>query len=66
VISDSALAILVPILEEVVRWDAGRIRDLFERKGLLIQQWDKVQTDVLTVVPIPAEEQEPTTVTIVD
>src|SRR6201987_6031105 len=47
VISDSALAILVPILEEVVGWDASRIRELFEGKGLLIQQWDKVQTDML-------------------
>jgi len=58
VISDSALAILVPILEEVVRWDSAAIRDLFEVKGLLIQQWDKVQTDVLTIVPavLPAEE----------
>ena len=51
VISDNALAILVPILEEVVGWDAARIRDLFENKGLLIQQWDKVQTDMLTIIP---------------
>ena len=51
VISDSALAILIPILEEVVGWDSVRIRELFEDKGLLIQQWDKVQTDMLTIVP---------------
>ena len=51
VISDSALAILIPILEEVVGWDPHSIRNLFEAKGLLIQQWDKVQTDVLTIVP---------------
>ena len=59
VISDSALAILVPILEEVVGWDSAKIRELFEAKGLLIQQWDKVQTDMLTIVPIvtPQEEQ---------
>ena len=66
VISDSALAILVPILEEVVRWDSASIRELFEDKGLLIQQWDKVQTDVLTIVPIPAPEAEPTPVGLVD
>ena len=66
VISDSALAILVPILEEVVRWDAANIRELFEEKGLLIQQWDKVQTDVLTIVPVPVLEQEPTPVELVD
>ncbi len=59
VISDSALSILIPILEEVVGWDPPRIRELFESKGLLIQQWDKVQTDMLTIVPIgaPAEER---------
>jgi HAD superfamily phosphoserine phosphatase-like hydrolase len=59
VISDSALAILVPILEDVVRWDSVKIRELFEDKGLLIQQWDKVQTDMLTIVPaaVPQEEQ---------
>jgi len=66
VISDSALAILVPILEEVVRWDSASIRELFEEKGLLIQQWDKVQTDVLTIVPIPEPENEPTPVELVD
>ncbi len=66
VISDSALAILVPILEEVVRWDAANIRELFEDKGLLIQQWDKVQTDVLTIVPVPSLEPEPTPVELVD
>jgi HAD superfamily phosphoserine phosphatase-like hydrolase len=59
VISDSALAILIPILEEVVGWEPRLIRELFESKGLLIQQWDKVQTDTLTIVPIsaPAEER---------
>jgi HAD superfamily phosphoserine phosphatase-like hydrolase len=57
VISDSALGILVPILEEVVGWDTVRIRDLFEEKGLLIQQWDKVQTDMLTIVPTVALEE---------
>jgi HAD superfamily phosphoserine phosphatase-like hydrolase len=66
VISDSALAILVPVLEEVVRWDSASIRALFEEKGLLIQQWDKVQTDVLTIVPIPEPENEPTPVELVD
>ena len=58
VISDSAVAILVPILEEVVRWDSAKIRELFETQGLLIQQWDKVQTDTLTIVPIAEEQQE--------
>lgn len=58
VISDSALAILVPILEEVIGWHPARIRELFEDKGLLIQQWDKVQTDILTIVPAMSAEPE--------
>ena len=58
VISDNALAILVPILEEVVGWDTLRIRELFEAKGFLIQQWDKVQTDMLTIIPNAAIQPE--------
>jgi phosphoserine phosphatase len=49
VLSDNALSMLVPILEEIVRWDRGRIRDFFESHGLLIQEWTKVSTDSLTI-----------------
>ncbi len=61
IISENALAILIPILEDVVGWDAVAIRAVFEAKGFLIQQWDKVQTDLLTIIPsrgIPAMEPE--------
>ncbi len=61
IISENALAILIPILEDVVGWDAASIRSVFESKGFLIQQWDKVQTDLLTIIPsrgIPAMEPE--------
>jgi HAD superfamily phosphoserine phosphatase-like hydrolase len=51
ILSDNALAILIPILEEVVGWDSMSIREVFEQKGFLIQQWDKVQTDMLTIIP---------------
>lgn len=54
VLSDNALAILIPILEEVVGWDSVSIRTMFEQKGFLIQQWDKVQTDMLTIIPTVA------------
>jgi HAD superfamily phosphoserine phosphatase-like hydrolase len=64
VISDSALAILIPILEEVVGWEPRLIREMFEAKGLLIQQWDKVQTDVLTIVPAGAPVEERPVVTV--
>jgi predicted HAD superfamily phosphohydrolase len=49
VLSDDALSVLVPILEEIAGWDAVAIRSAFESQGLLIQEWDKVRTDVLTI-----------------
>jgi hypothetical protein len=49
VISDDALSVLVPVLEEIAGWDATRIRSLFEDRGLLIQEWERVRTDWLTI-----------------
>jgi hypothetical protein len=49
VISDNALSVLVPILEDVVGWDASRIRQLFASKGLALQEWDKARTDWVTL-----------------
>jgi hypothetical protein len=45
------LAVLAPILEEIVGWERLRIRELFEAHGLLIQEWDRVRTDWLTLRP---------------
>jgi hypothetical protein len=39
----------VPILEEIVGYDVRQIRTLFEEHGVLIQEWDKVRTDWLTI-----------------
>jgi HAD superfamily phosphoserine phosphatase-like hydrolase len=49
VISDDALSVLVPILEELAGFESGRIRALFETQGLVIQEWDRVRTDWLTI-----------------
>ncbi|MBI3649505.1 MAG: HAD-IB family phosphatase [Acidobacteria bacterium] len=50
ILSDDALSVLVPILEDLAGWrDAARIRSLFEAHGLLIQEWDKVRTDWLMI-----------------
>jgi len=49
VISEDALSVLVPVLEEVAGYDAVRIRKVFESRGLLIQEWDRVRTDWLTI-----------------
>jgi 2-hydroxy-3-keto-5-methylthiopentenyl-1-phosphate phosphatase len=49
VISDNALSVLVPILEDVVGWDAARIRELFASHGLVLQEWGKARTDWVTL-----------------
>jgi len=49
VLSDDALSVIVPVLEDIVGWDATEIRALFESRGLSIQEWDKVRTDWLTI-----------------
>ena len=49
VLSDDAVSVLVPILEEIVRMDERGIHALFESHGLVLQEWDKVQTDLLTI-----------------
>ena len=51
VLSANALAVFAPILEEIVGWDRLRIREFFESQGLLIQEWDRVRTDWLTLRP---------------
>ena len=60
-LSTSALAVLAPILEEVAGWERYRIRSFFEANGMLIQEWERVRTDWLTVRPAvdptPADEE---------
>ena len=55
VLSDDALSIMVPILEEISGWDPARIRTFFEDQGLLIQEWDRVRADWLTITPQPSQ-----------
>ena len=49
VLGDNALATLVPILEEIAGWTRPRIRQLFESYGFLIQGWESIQTDWVTL-----------------
>ena len=49
VLSEDALSLLIPILEEIAGWDTARIRSFFEGQGLLIQEWDRVRADWLTI-----------------
>ena len=49
VMSDDALSVLIPVLEDILGYDRLRIRALFEKHGVLIQEWDRVRTDWLTI-----------------
>lgn len=62
VLSGSAFAVLAPILEDIVGWDRLRIRSFFESYGILIQEWDRVRTDWLTLRPAGVELSEAATV----
>ena len=55
VLSENALSVMVPILEDILRWDAHQIRELFTSYGLALHDWDKIRTDWLTFhkAPIP-------------
>ena len=52
VLGNNALVVLVPILENIVGWSRPRIREFLESYGFLIQEWDSVRTDWLTLRPI--------------
>jgi HAD superfamily phosphoserine phosphatase-like hydrolase len=49
VLGDDALGVLVPILEDVVGLERPAIRECFARHGVVIQEWDRVRTDRLTL-----------------
>lgn len=50
VLSDDALSILIPILEDILNWSGARIRSFMEHHGLILQEWEKVQTDTVAIV----------------
>jgi len=51
VLSDNALAMLVPILERIVDLERPEICEFFESHGVLVQEWDRVRTDWVTLRP---------------
>lgn len=52
VLADDALSVLVPVLESITSWTPARIREFFEERGFALREWDKVQTDTLTICPV--------------
>jgi HAD superfamily phosphoserine phosphatase-like hydrolase len=55
VLSDDALSILIPIFEEIQQWNASEIRAFFESHGFVLQDWEKVQTDMVSIVNASTE-----------
>jgi HAD superfamily phosphoserine phosphatase-like hydrolase len=54
VLSDNAFSVLVPFLDQVLRWDTGRIRDVFESYGLTFSGWERERTDRIKISEILA------------
>lgn len=59
VLSDDALSIVVPVLDQVLGWRSGRIRAEIESRGLVLQDWQKARTDRVTIVDPESEESFP-------
>jgi len=55
VLSDNAMSVLVPVLEEVLGWDSSKIRRYFATQGLMLREWGKTRTDLLTIKESPQE-----------
>jgi HAD superfamily phosphoserine phosphatase-like hydrolase len=49
ILSEDALSVLVPMMEEIAGWDPAKIRGLFDSHGFVLQDWEKVRTDSLTI-----------------
>lgn len=49
ILSDDALSVLIPILEDLAGWDPARIRAFFDKQGFVVREWDKVRTDTVTL-----------------
>jgi phosphoserine phosphatase len=55
VLSEDATSVFVPILEDILKWNAEQIREFFEGYGLSVQGWDKIRTDWLTFHKAPVK-----------
>lgn len=53
VLSDNAMSVLIPVMEDVLRWDSARIRRFFATQGLMLREWGKSRTDQLLIQESP-------------
>jgi HAD superfamily phosphoserine phosphatase-like hydrolase len=52
VLSDNAFSILLPVLDQLLHWRTGDIRELFESYGLTLSEWEKERTDRVKIEEI--------------
>src|SRR6202045_3576176 len=52
VLSDNAFSIMVPILDQLLHWRTGAIRELLESYGLTLNEWEKDRTDRVKISEI--------------
>jgi 2-hydroxy-3-keto-5-methylthiopentenyl-1-phosphate phosphatase len=69
VLSDNAMSVLIPVIEEVLRWDSSKIRRFFATQGLMLKEWGKTRTDQLIIQESPelpsAQSDSATTVPVI-
>jgi HAD superfamily phosphoserine phosphatase-like hydrolase len=56
VLSDNAFSILVPILDQLMHWQTGDIRTLFESYGMTLDGWEKERTDRVSISENPSSD----------
>ena len=49
IVSENALSVLIPILEDILRYDEGQVRKFFEERQHTIQEWNKAKTEWVDV-----------------
>ena len=54
VLSENAFSIMLPVLDQLLRWRTGDIRELFESYGLTLSGWEKERTDRVKVGEVPS------------
>ena len=58
VLSDNALSIAIPVLDQVFGWQPAEIRSEIESRGLLLADWQKARTDRVRIVASPGQATE--------
>jgi HAD superfamily phosphoserine phosphatase-like hydrolase len=53
VLSDNAFSIMLPVLDQVLDWRTGAIRELLEHNGLTLQTWEKARADCVEIGELP-------------